>query len=115
MRHPTTKSIVESLVTEIDGKSTYRKELLIDHTVLATCNKIDQMPYLLKFAMTILVFVFNLHGFVRRGKFFHAQTATQRIHQISKWRESPIRVCREFIVFHEKLTFFVYFSQRDST
>ena len=109
MGQQTRKSIIESLISDIGGD-----RLIIENTVKATCHKIDQMPSLLKGAMAILRFLFALHALARQGKFFHAQTIDQRLRQIELWRECPLHACREFILFHEKLTFFIYFSMRHS-
>ena len=106
MKYQTTKGIVESLLFEVD-----REQLSVVHTVQATCNKVNQMSYFLRSAMTILNLVFNFHGLIRRGKWFYLQTPKQKCQQVSKWRKSQLGICRDYIGFYEKLAFFVYFSQ----
>jgi hypothetical protein len=108
MHQPTLESIVKCLIIEMDHAFSCH---VVDATVQATSRKIDRMPTVLKIGLSILAFVFNLHGIIRTGRFFHAQTISQKINQIKQWRNSPIGAFREFIIFHEKLTFFVYFSQ----
>lgn len=109
MGQQTRKSIIASLITDSSGDRS-----IIANTVNETCRKIEQMPSLLKGAMAILQSLFALHALARQGKFFHLQMMDQRLRQIELWRKSPIHVFKEFILFHEKLTFFIYFSKRHS-
>lgn len=111
MRRPTIESIIESLIAEMDQEVTCRNDLVIARTVEATSNKINNMSPLLKGPLSILLFLFGIHALVRKGRFFHLQTIQEKIYQMNIWRKSPIRVFREFVIFYEKLSFFVYFSQ----
>lgn len=111
MNHRTVEGIIESFFME-SGDS---KNLTIAQTVQAVSDKINRMPLLLKVAMSLFVFAFNVHGFIKTGKFFHGQTAYQRNSQIMQWRRSSIRPLREFIAFYEKLAFFVYFSKESAS
>lgn len=101
------RSIVEALIVEIDGEKT-NNQSAIESTGLAICRKIEQMPSLLKMGIISLTFFFDLSGL-----FFHKKSVSKRIKQINRWRNSPIGAFREFVLFYEKLTLFVYFSGHD--
>ena len=73
-------------------------------------RKIMAMPFILRTAMVILIYVFNFLGLISAICLFKDQNVDKRLRQIQQWKKSPIRLCREFIVFFEKMTVFIYYS-----
>ena len=73
-------------------------------------ERILGMPILLRTAMTVLVYVFDISGLCINGCFFRGQTREKQLKQITLWQRSSIAVCRDFIQFHQKMSNFIYYS-----
>ncbi len=71
------------------------------------------MPDYLKLPILILTAIFDLWSIVRRGKRFHHLPPTLRLQQISAWKMSPLKVCRDLMRFYESLTVFSYYSSQE--
>lgn len=82
----------------------------VTHTAEVLYRKIMAMPFLLRMAMTILIYVFNGYGIFITGSLFEHQKIRQRQAQLRQWQDSPIGPCREAMAFFNKMTFFIYYS-----
>ncbi len=73
-------------------------------------NKILLMPQYLALPMIILALIFDGYGIIFTGKRFYSQSASQRSKQYHQWKNSKLGIFRDFILFFDRLSLFVYFS-----
>jgi len=73
-------------------------------------RKINNMPTLLRLAMTILVYVFNGYGIFVAASYFENQDLLTRQKQLRQWQNSKIGPCRDVMAFFTKMTLFIYFA-----
>lgn len=73
-------------------------------------KKIQAMPILIQWPMTVLMMIFQFYVLLRFRKLFSCLTIADQQRVIQSWQGSPIKVFREFIQFFEKLTLFIYYS-----
>jgi len=73
-------------------------------------EKILLMPQFLGFPMIILALLFDWYGILSGGRRFHNQSASKRSNQYHQWNNSKLGACRDFILFFERLSLYIYFS-----
>lgn len=78
-------------------------------------DKILLMPQFLALPMIILTLLFDLCGILSAGKRFCNQSTNKRNKQYHQWRNSKLTICRDFIVFFDRLSLFIYFSNTIKT
>ena len=107
---PAISSLVSSLISvnlNID-ESQYKEHII--QTISIMKKKILNMPKYIAFGVLILTLYFDWYGVLRNKKRFHRQNLKQQLCQIRCWKNSKIRVFRDFVGFYEKMTMFVYYS-----
>lgn len=73
----------------------------------------QNMPDYLKLPLVILTAIFDLWSIIRRGKRFHQLPLSICTQQITAWKMSPVKICRDLIRFYESLTIFSYYSNKE--
>ena len=81
----------------------------------ALALKINLMPRFLSLAMLVLTVLFDGYGIVRYGRVFHSLTLARRDKIISQWQHAPLRVCRDFVRFYDRMVMFVAYSMTETT
>ena len=102
--------LVQAVLVKGLGQEVLAKKSLLESTASVLFKKIQAMPVWLKFPLLILTFLFNILGILSTGHLFQAQSLGQQIKTVGAWQDSPIKLCREFIKFYEKLALFIYYS-----
>jgi hypothetical protein len=77
--------------------------------------KINLMPRFLSLPMLVLTVLFDGYGIVRYGRMFHSLSLARRDKIISQWRHAPLRVCRDFVRFYDRMVMFVAYSMTETT
>lgn len=106
----TVSGLVKVIVVKALGGEAFVKISCIESTSLLLLKKIQAMPFWLKFTLLMLTFLFNILGILSTGHLFQNQSFSNQAKTIGLWQDSPVKVCREFIKFYEKLALFIYFS-----
>jgi hypothetical protein len=68
------------------------------------------MPQYLAFPMLVLAILFDWYSVFLGGKRFHNQSIIKQNNQYLQWKNSKFSACRDFILFFERLSLFIYFS-----
>lgn len=102
--------LVQVVVLKALGGKATNKMPNLESTSLLLLKKIHAMPVWLKLPILILTFLFNIFGILSTGRLFYAQSFGQQIKTVDAWQNSPIKLCREFIKFYEKMALFIYYS-----
>lgn len=103
-------SLVRSVVAKALGEEVSSKTPSLESVSVLLLKKIDAMPVWLKFPIVILTVLFNILGVFSTGLLFEAQSFGQQVKTVDAWQNSPIKLCRDFIKFYEKLALFIYYS-----
>jgi len=103
-------SLVKSVVAKALGEEVATKTACLDPISVLLLKKIEAMPVWLKFPIMTLTVLFNILGVFSTGLLFEVQSFGQQIKTVDAWQNSPIKLCREFIKFYEKLALFIYYS-----
>ena len=102
--------LVQVVLGQALGEAALAKTSLLESTSAVLLKKIQAMPVWLKFPIVILTFLFNMIGIFSTGCLFEAQSFSRQVKTVGAWQGSPIKLCREFIKFYEKLALFIYYS-----
>ena len=102
--------LVRVVVTGSLGPEAFVKTSCLESTTGLLIGKIQAMPIWLKYPILILTFLFNILGILSAGHLFQAQPFDQQIKTVEAWKNSRIKLCREFVKFYDKLALFIYFS-----
>jgi len=103
-------SLVKSVVVKALGEEALMNMPCLESTSTVLLKKIGAMPIWLKLPILILTFLFNILGVLSTGLFFEVQSFQQQMKTVDAWGNSPIKLCREFIKFYERLALFIYYS-----
>ena len=103
-------AIVETLLFPICQETSDDASDALQQTQEMIVRRLNLMPGFLRSPMVILILVFDGWAVLRRGRRFQKQSMESRCQQIAQWRHAKVGPCREFIVFYEKFSAFIYYS-----
>ncbi len=72
--------------------------------------RMEKMPRPMAWPLSILIVLFDWHGWMSTGKRFQNQSLAQRVKQFYQWKRSPLGIPRDFVQFFEKMTLFIHYS-----
>lgn len=111
----------ESTVSSLCDSCIYKHNYESHHLMNSSQNEVaefvmaqrEHMPDYLKLPIFILTAVFDLWSIITRGKRFHHLSLALRIKQITSWKMSPLKICRELMRFYESLIIFGYYASQE--
>jgi hypothetical protein len=107
---PIIEGLTEIVLSEALGDPNEIDSASHNQTVEILFDKILLMPQFLGFPMLVLILLFDWYGILSGGKRFHSQSDSKRSNQYHQWKNSTLGTCRDFILFFDRLSLFVYFS-----
>lgn len=107
---PVARAIVEAVLAQQLGGADPALIEGLDTTARQVAAKVEGMSRFMATAMLSATLVFDATAGPTP---FRAQSIPDRQAALARWRQAPVGVLRDFVMFWEKMTVFVYYCQRE--
>jgi len=112
---PIISGLVKVILSNAFGSQSELDPVSQNQTSKILFDKILLMPQFLALPMIILTLLFDWCGILSAKKRFRNQSTNKRNKQYHQWRNSKLAICRDFILFFDRLSLFIYFSNTIKT